>query len=109
MSLPLSPGVTSQVPALGGGGALGHTTMPAVVAVQSFSQPSPGVLLPSSQASVPSFRPLPQTTSPGVGVQSAWQPSPSVVLPSSHSSLPVLLPSPQMSPVAGVTLQSFSQ
>src|SRR5689334_5284141 len=60
-------------------------------------QPSLFVVLPSSQSSVPSSDPLPQSTPPSV-----WhcdeQPSPLAVLPSSHSSVPLITLSPHTGP-----------
>src|SRR6185437_14922958 len=78
---------------------------------QSALQPSPLIVLPSSQTSPGSSTPLPQTycevQGPPIGGQvhpgSTWQrplqPSPGSVLPSSHCSLGWLtLPSPQAGP-----------
>jgi hypothetical protein len=63
---------------------------------QEAEQPSPGVVLPSSHCSAPSFVPLPQL--PLSLWQVAEQPSPGVVLPSSHCSAPSFVPLPQTPP-----------
>jgi hypothetical protein len=94
--------------------------------VQSFNQPSPSSLLPSSQSSLPTLIPSPQVdvqTSKVVGVpglhdqplidpdQSDFQPSPSKLFPSSQSSVPALIPSPQVVEqlVAGLIFTSVVQ
>src|SRR5512133_369100 len=75
--------------------------------------PSPLALFPSSQASVPRFRPSPQIgfapelvmTQPASVLQVLEQPSPLAVLWSSHASSMVRVPSPHTSlthgPVGG--------
>jgi hypothetical protein len=58
--------------------------------VQLLSQPSPLLVLPSSQVSAPALMPLPQNDSQ----QLLSQPSPSIVLPSSQASSKLTIPSP---------------
>src|SRR5262245_15148477 len=89
-SLLSSPAVTSHVPA-GSGSSIAQTISIGAVLVQSFSHPSPGVMLPSSHSSPGSSCPSPQT---GSLVHIAEHPSPSAVLPSSHSSPASTVPSP---------------
>jgi hypothetical protein len=72
--------------------------------VQVLLQPSPLIVFPSSQASVPSFKPFPhfwQTVGdapsqvyPLSSVQVPLHPSPSAVFPSSQISLPSFTPFP---------------
>src|SRR6188474_1113583 len=71
--------------------------------VQLAEHPSPETALPSSHASVGSFRPSPHgevqpfvPVQTGSARQSAPQPSPPYVLPSSHASPPSFLPSPHV-------------
>src|SRR5688572_31353913 len=87
---------------------------PGSTARQSPRQPSPKVVLPSSQASAPSLLPSPHSVQgwPGtsqyqlgaIDLQSAAQPVP-FVAPASHSSCPSTEPLPQslqgMSPGSG--------
>src|SRR5688572_16141683 len=89
-----SPATISQ-PAVAG-----SQTKPASI-VQSAAQPSPAVVLPSSQSS-PMTRPSPHSELQGPAAQSgsAWhnaeQPSKGSVLPSSQLSAPSCTPSPQV-------------
>src|SRR6478609_4496202 len=70
--------------------------------VQVAEQPSPAVVLPSSQASCGNFRPSPQTAVQvplahcGSSVQVGEQPSYGIRLPSSHCSKPSFFVSPQV-------------
>ena len=72
--------------------------------LQSLEQPSPLILLPSSQTSPGSRRPLPQNSTWQVGPQ----PSPLTVLPSSQASPGSTTPSPQISRLVQVALQSVA-
>src|SRR5450432_2497518 len=89
MSLAALPGVTEQVPAATGASTPQVTSVPG--RLQVASQPSPLVVLPSSQSSPGSSFPLPQSPS---FVHVAEQPSPALVFPSSHCSPGSTLPLP---------------
>src|SRR5262245_49091684 len=99
MQVPPTPAAVGQV-------------YPASTCLQSAAQPSPALVLPSSQASSPITCESPQTMVetqgfPGVlhwkkgsTAHTPEQPSPGVMLPSSHSSVPFSAPSPQYSSFA---------
>src|SRR5262249_13179065 len=85
------------------------------------SQPSPGVRLPSSHASLgATTRPSPHTgahvlvpfapvvhAKPGSTAHADEQPSPSLVLPSSHVSAPSMLPSPHSTHTDGSPVHEY--
>ena len=73
-------------------------------------QPSPAVLLPSSQVSPVSTLLLPHTAAGSDSVwQVALQPSPAALLPSSHCSAPSFLPSPHTAAPMVSVVQVFEQ
>src|SRR5689334_21949374 len=90
------------------------TPLPQPVGLQLLSQPSPLVVLPSSQTSVPRIMLSPQIGVHELGLPgqsqptSTWQlpsqPSPGDVSLSSHASAPATLPSPHTFAVVTVTV-----
>src|SRR4051812_15401913 len=92
---PPSPAVTTHGPA----GRVWHMTSIAGVLEQSFSQPSPLTMFPSSHCSPGSTLPSPQVAGISL-VQVDEQPSPLTRLPSSHPSPGSRLPSPHFAEIS---------